>query len=401
MNALTLLAPTPDTPAEWAQRISAAYRQCVEDFIETGRLLLAAKEALPHGEFTPMIETQLPFGERTAQRLMAIAGHPWLSNPTHASLLPADWTAVYELVKLTPEQIEDAVGQGKIRPDMERKEAINGARAIAHNRIEPDDSLNYFPTGPWATRTLIEVVLPHLNIHGLSSAFDPACGEGHIAEVLREYLPHDMVCASDIHDYGYGVSGPQHDYLNPMNVMIGPDWVITNPPFGDKTVQFVLRALKEAFVGVAMLVRTQWATEGIERYTQIFRDTAPTLCAFFVERCPIHKGRWEPEGDTMTAYCWLVWVKDMPPQPPFWIPPGQRERLTKPDDAARFTTHPVTAAPRRTGTTIRHRMNVEDIVDRNILRPATALDREAWERATKATIAEGEKMITNFWSDQK
>lgn len=346
MNALTLLSPAPDTPAEWAARISAAYRQCVEDFIETGRLLIAAKAALPHGKFTPMIETQLPFGARTAQRLMAIAEHPWLSNPTHGSLLPPCWRTISELAVLTPEQLEEASSQGKIHPDMERKEAINGARAIAHNRIEPDDSLNYFPTPPWATRALIEVVLPHLGIHNLSTAWEPACGEGHIAEVLKEYC--SAVCATDIHNYGYGdgEDGVLDFLAEGVENRCHAQWLVTNPPFGDTTIPFIQQALRLAHVGVAMLVRSQWVVEGIERYNEIFRDTPPTLCAFFVERCPIHKGRFEPEGDTMTAYCWLAWVKDMPPQPPFWIPPGQRERLTKPDDAERFTTHPVTPAPR-------------------------------------------------------
>lgn len=406
MNALTLLAPPPDSAAEWAERIAFSYQHCVESFIETGRLLMAAKAALPHGEFTPMIENELPFGERTAQRLMAIAEHPWLSNPTHASLLPADWTAVYELVKLTPEQLDQAQAAGKIHPKMERKEAINGARAIAHNRQEPDDSLNYFPTGPWATRALMEVVLPHLGVRNLSTAWEPACGEGHIAEVLKEYTPH--VLASDIHDYGY--PAVIADFLQDTDHGLEAgmtDWIITNPPFGAATIPFIQQALRLARTGVAMLVRSQWIAEGNERYDEIFRDTPPTLIAFFVERCPIHMGRWEPDGKTFTAYCWLVWVKDMPPQPPFWIPPGQRERLTKEDDAVRFTTHPVTAVAR--GATIAAPFNSGPVVPFPEqmsgagfnYKPAIPLPREDWERATKATIAEGEKMIRNFWSDQK
>jgi hypothetical protein len=31
----------------------------------------------------------------------------------------------------------------------------------------------------------------------------------------------------------------------------------------------------------------------------------------------------------------------MAPLPPFWIPPGQRKALTRPDDAQRFNTAPV------------------------------------------------------------
>ena len=47
-------------------------------------------------------------------------------------------------------------------------------------------------------------------------------------------------------------------------------------------------------------------------------------------------GRWDADGVTMTAYIWLVWIKGAEPRAPFWIPPGCREALTKPDDAKRF-----------------------------------------------------------------
>jgi hypothetical protein len=65
------------------------------------------------------------------------------------------------------------------------------------------------------------------------------------------------------------------------------DWLITNPPFGTKTVRFVLRALELARVGVAMFVRLQWL-ETVERYELLFRigrrrwsrsSSSASLCA--------------------------------------------------------------------------------------------------------------------------
>jgi hypothetical protein len=210
-------------------------------------------------------------------------------------------------------------------------EPINGARAIMGSRQEPDDSLDFFPTPPWATRALIEQVLGK-EIH---SVWEPACGAGHMAEVLCEYCDH--VTATDIFDYGYGI---KHDFLSEHSTISPRDWIITNPPFGDLTEQFVLRAIERAQIGVAMFVRLQWL-ESVGRYESIFRDHPPTCIAFFAERVPLCKGEWKPEGATATAYIWLVWIKGQHPQAPFWIPPGQRESLTKTDDAARFTQHPV------------------------------------------------------------
>jgi hypothetical protein len=40
--------------------------------------------------------------------------------------------------------------------------AVNGARAIMASRLEPADGLDFFPTPPWATRSLMERVLPDL-----------------------------------------------------------------------------------------------------------------------------------------------------------------------------------------------------------------------------------------------
>jgi len=227
-----------------------------------------------------------------------------------------------------------------------------GARAIMSGRQEPDDSLDFFPTPPFATRALLQHALPHLGVTEITSAWEPAAGEGHISAVLRE-AGFD-VYATDIHDYRTGALDQLCDFLADdyaANVAPGrSDWVITNPPFGDKTIGFVKRALEVADVGVAMFVRLQWL-EGIERYEEIFRDRPPTLVAIFAERVPLCKGRWNPDGKTATAYCWLVWLKGELPRAPFWFPPGCRERLTRGTDRARFAAPPA-AAPEPESTAI-------------------------------------------------
>lgn len=220
----------------------------------------------------------------------------------------------------------------------------DAGRSIMASRAEPDDSLDYFPTPPWATRALLHYVLPQLGIDGddhgaLGKVWEPACGEGHISEVLRGCGA--TVYATDIFDYGTDCQDRVCDFLSgdyAPSVKPGRfDWIITNPPFGDKTIAFVQRALKYGRIGVAMFFRSQWAVEGIERYEVIFRDRPPTLCAFFVERVNLCKGRWNPDGTTATAYCWLVWLTDDPqPRAPFWIPPGCRASLSLATDRERF-----------------------------------------------------------------
>jgi N6-adenosine-specific RNA methylase IME4 len=110
--------------AAWAVRIAGAWRQSVQAVIETGRLIKQAKDDLDHGEFTAMIESDLPFGARTAQRLMRIAADKRLSNPTHVSLLPSHWGTLYELTKLDDRQFEARIKTGAIHPEMERRDVV-------------------------------------------------------------------------------------------------------------------------------------------------------------------------------------------------------------------------------------------------------------------------------------
>jgi hypothetical protein len=199
------------------------------------------------------------------------------------------------------------------------------------SRREPPDSLDFFPTPPWATRALLSHVLGLTTDEFLSStAWDPYCGEGHMVGPLLEYFW--QVAGTDVFDYGKGFE--VSDFL--ADESRSADWIITNPPFKIAEA-VVLRALERANVGVAMLVRSVWL-EGTGRYERLFRDRPPSIVAQFCERVPMTKGRWDPNASTATSYAWIVWrVAPCGPEPVFrWIPPGCRKGLTRPDDAFRF-----------------------------------------------------------------
>jgi hypothetical protein len=211
-----------------------------------------------------------------------------------------------------------------------------GFTSVMAGRIEPPDALDFFCTPPWATRALCERVLFDAGPWPLPlAAWEPAAGEGHIAEVLREYFA--WVRASDVFDYGRGYelgsfvgSGP-----DVATVPAAPDWIITNPPF-NLACEFALRAIKIARAGVALLVRSAWS-EGGDRYRDLFSKRPPALIAQFAERVPMVKGRWDPNASSATAYAWFVWRAPATSETRFlWIPPGQRAGLTKPTDRARF-----------------------------------------------------------------
>lgn len=215
--------------------------------------------------------------------------------------------------------------------------------AVVARRNEPPDSLDYFPTPPWATRSFASAMRDRGYLIPSCTVGDPACGEGHMAAVLQEFVDSE-VWASDIFPYGFGEVGDFLDdgYKPPV------DWWVMNPPF-NKSVEFVEAALThpaaKAAIGVAALVRLSWLeTEGRVKF---FRRFPPHLVLIHADRVPMHKGVWKPRGSTATAYCWVIWLQPDRPlwarKPDLqlgtrldWIGPGARQQFALPDDARRF-----------------------------------------------------------------
>lgn len=246
---------------------------------------------------------------------------------------------------------------GSTQGDKAVRRRGRGVSLITQRRVLPTDGLDYFPTPPWATRAFLETLAARAWITSDQSVWEPACGEGHMAEPLREAF--GRVYASDVHDYscGYAVGsflgGDGGFDLDVARPPFAPDWIITNPPF-TLALPFLKRALDEARVGVAFLLRLAWV-ESQERYNDIFSVRPPSLIAQCVDRVPMLSGRYDPAGSSAMAYAWFVWRRVTDEAPTqfgaqsstefTWIPPGAPARFTRPVDlTSRFVrsvqTHP-------------------------------------------------------------
>lgn len=226
------------------------------------------------------------------------------------------------------------------------KQATRGHTAVMARRVEPADSLDFFPSPPWSTRALMEHVLGRAALLApapYTAVWEPAAGEGHMAAVLTEYFPE--VWATDCHDYGYCAVS---DFLDPDNLfdlfkVPEVDWIITNPPF-NRALDFHDRCVElwkagKVRQGWAFLLRLAWL-EADERW-RVYRDTPPTLVCPFVERVAMIRGKWDPEASSATATAWFVWRPDaggFGTTRLVHIPPGCKLALTRPDDRERFTT---------------------------------------------------------------
>jgi hypothetical protein len=209
--------------------------------------------------------------------------------------------------------------------------AQNTSHAVMAQRIEPHDSLDDFPTMPWATRALCEHVLYGADLKN-KTVWEPTCNRGHMVDPLGGFF--STVWASDIHDYGLD-GAFQHDFLMPFmpQVMKWSDtdvhWIVANPPFR-LAEQFIARALEISTEGVAMIVRTSFL-EGVGRHENLYSKHPPNIVAQFSERVPMVKGRLTATGSTATAYCWLVWIKGATGTELVWIPPC-RKKLERAED---------------------------------------------------------------------
>ena len=121
----------------------------------------------------------------------------------------------------------------------------NTSHAVMAQRHEPHDSLDDFPTPPWATRALVEKVISPRRFYRSALAhhtvWEPAANRGHMVRPLREYF--GRVFGSDIHDYGGQGPTPAPGYAVQERVLDfllhgseldftpaqGIDWIITNP----------------------------------------------------------------------------------------------------------------------------------------------------------------------------
>ena len=214
--------------------------------------------------------------------------------------------------------------------------AQNKTHAVMSQRHEDNDSLDYFPTPPWATRALFQEVLKRpehkqeLFFEDKSNVtcLEPACGGGHMVKVLEEYF--DNVTSCDIADYGQDHIA---DFLS-KDVKDKYDFIITNPPF-NLAEEFVTKAIPLARKCVAIFARTQFM-ESVGRYERLFKPNPPKIIAQFSERVPIVKGRLSATASTATSYAWFIWCgtakestehnyfTSTAPTKLFWIPPSRR-----------------------------------------------------------------------------
>jgi hypothetical protein len=216
----------------------------------------------------------------------------------------------------------------------------NRSTAVMQRRVEAHDSLDDFPTPPWATRALLEFLADECGLPlETMMCREPCANRGFMVRPLLERF--GAILASDVHDYGAGF--PVRDYLfGPLDHFSRVDFTCMNPPFR-LAEEFIAHALANSRIGCAAILRIAFL-EGDARYRSLFAKHPPSYVLQFVERVVMLKGQVlrpgtayldrdgeERKAGSATAYAWFVWLHDQPDSRLRWIEPC-RARLEREGD---------------------------------------------------------------------
>jgi hypothetical protein len=184
------------------------------------------------------------------------------------------------------------VAAERVEFEMDASFNLNGAPCPTPKRRVDLDGPDFFPTPPWATRALL------MSEQFSGDIWEPACGDGAMAEVLSATgLP---VTATDLYDHGYGETGV--DFLTTNRNACN---IITNPPY-NSAEGFLHHALDCAGIKVALLLRLAFL-EGSGRQRSIFKEKPPARVWVFSERVTFYPKGAKVAGSGTTAYAWFVW----------------------------------------------------------------------------------------------
>ncbi len=178
---------------------------------------------------------------------------------------------------------------------------IMGARNSAKTEREEHD---FYATHPDTTKAFIERIRKD-NIQISLNIWEPACGQGHMSEVLREYGYN--VYSTDLINRGYG---EVKDFLTCEDKNYNGT-IITNPPY-KFAKEFAYKALDILCEGsyLCLFLKIQFL-EGKER-KKLFDKFLPKYIYVHSERQKIARnGDFEhfDKNNNSLAFCWVVWQK--------------------------------------------------------------------------------------------
>ena len=178
-----------------------------------------------------------------------------------------------------------------------KSEWIFKTHGASNHTAEEREPHDYYATHPEAVEALLQKEKFSCNI------LEPACGGGHIAEVLKQH--GHAVVASDLYEHGYGNAGL--DFFR--YAYVGNADIITNPPY-KRAAEFAEHAMDIIGEGhkVAMFLKIQFLES--EKRQRLFKKYPPAKVYVFIKRQQVAKaGDFKTYNGNAVCYAWFVWIK--------------------------------------------------------------------------------------------
>lgn len=139
VQALQAARSQPQGPDDYVSEISQLWTRAQTAFLDIGRLLIRAKDHLPHGEYVASVEERLPFSGRTAYQLREAAR--WaieMDRRQEITLdrLPGSYSTIYLLSTLDPLTLKAADDEGLVNPELRRAKLLAWRKGRLSNAID-------------------------------------------------------------------------------------------------------------------------------------------------------------------------------------------------------------------------------------------------------------------------
>ncbi len=170
---------------------------------------------------------------------------------------------------------------------------------------------DYYATDPRAVEELLKRETFDMDI------LEPACGGGHISEVLKAH--GYRVTSGDIIQRDYSGQDYTADFLQDPQLWRGD--IITNPPY-KYAAEFVKHALEGIRNGhkVAMFLKLTFLES--EKRRELFRKNPPCRIYVFINRinCALNGDEKQFNASSAVCYAWFIWEKGYKNAPAiYWI----------------------------------------------------------------------------------
>ena len=191
------------------------------------------------------------------------------------------------------------------------KKLSGGQLAGGNSTTEKADN-DFYATNPQTVKDFLKVAGKEFEC--VKTIWENCCGEGHLAEVVKEYFKENLICTTDLIDRGYGVG--DIDFLN-SDFNPNADLIITNPPFS-LVNDFIVKGLEKTNRYLVYLCKIQML-ETVGRKEILESSPLKHIYVHSKRQATWKDGKeLDPQGKkwaTTMCLAWFVWDKEYKGEP--------------------------------------------------------------------------------------